>query len=208
LGIVPKKILRRPPPSTQKSASIGGARRDSLPAATTGPLKVRDVAALCGVEQKTVHNWVSRGMLPHFRTPGRHLRFLSQEVAEFVARGRSEGVGEPTAATAGGGTANVVVVVVPGAEGERRIRGELLSLRRALPGSRIVWLGEAPSRALPADVEYAATAAGLRGLLRRGANATQPPASRETPAVARPRAARRRRSLRPRDRHRSDTERR
>lgn len=48
------------------------------------PLTARAVADLCGVELKTVHNWVLEGRLEHFRTPGRHLRFQRAAVHEFL----------------------------------------------------------------------------------------------------------------------------
>jgi hypothetical protein len=108
-------------------------------------------------------------MIPHFRTPGRHVRFLSAEVADFVAKcraGARDGMGEPRAARGGGGTPNVVVVVLPGARSltSRGLGDALQSLRRELPKSRIVWLGKAPS-AIPDDIERAASAKDLRILL-------------------------------------------
>lgn len=42
------------------------------------------VARLCGVDLKTIHNWVDRGRIAHFRTPGRHLRFRPAEVSAFL----------------------------------------------------------------------------------------------------------------------------
>lgn len=53
------------------------AKRDKLMTAS-------DLASLCEVDLKTIHNWVDRGRIPHFRTPGRHLRFRAQDVAEFL----------------------------------------------------------------------------------------------------------------------------
>jgi excisionase family DNA binding protein len=47
-------------------------------------LTASDLAALCEVDLKTIHNWVDRGRIPHFRTPGRHLRFRAADVAEFL----------------------------------------------------------------------------------------------------------------------------
>ena len=47
-------------------------------------LTASDLAALCEVDLKTIHNWVDRGRIAHFRTPGRHLRFRSADVAEFL----------------------------------------------------------------------------------------------------------------------------
>src|SRR5882672_8259602 len=47
-------------------------------------LTASDLAALCEVDLKTIHNWVDRGRIPHFRTPGRHLRFRAADVADFL----------------------------------------------------------------------------------------------------------------------------
>ena len=47
-------------------------------------LTASDLAALCEVDLKTIHNWVDRGRINHFRTPGRHLRFRAADVAEFL----------------------------------------------------------------------------------------------------------------------------
>jgi excisionase family DNA binding protein len=47
-------------------------------------LTASDLASLCEVDLKTIHNWVDRGRIPHFRTPGRHLRFRAADVAEFL----------------------------------------------------------------------------------------------------------------------------
>jgi excisionase family DNA binding protein len=47
-------------------------------------LTASDVAELCEVDLKTIHNWVDRGCIPHFRTPGRHLRFQAIDVANFL----------------------------------------------------------------------------------------------------------------------------
>ena len=47
-------------------------------------LTASDLAALCEVDLKTIHNWVDRGRIAHFRTPGRHLRFRAVDVTEFL----------------------------------------------------------------------------------------------------------------------------
>jgi excisionase family DNA binding protein len=47
-------------------------------------LTASDLASLCEVDLKTIHNWVDRGRIAHFRTPGRHLRFRAADVAEFL----------------------------------------------------------------------------------------------------------------------------
>jgi excisionase family DNA binding protein len=56
---------------------MAGARGEKL-------LTASDLAALCEVDLKTIHNWVDRGRINHFRTPGRHLRFRAADVAEFL----------------------------------------------------------------------------------------------------------------------------
>jgi excisionase family DNA binding protein len=47
-------------------------------------LTASDLASLCQVDLKTIHNWVDRGRIAHFRTPGRHLRFRAADVADFL----------------------------------------------------------------------------------------------------------------------------
>jgi excisionase family DNA binding protein len=48
------------------------------------PVPARTVAEICGVDLKTVHQWATSGLIAHFRTPGRHLRFRSDEVLRFL----------------------------------------------------------------------------------------------------------------------------
>jgi CheY-like chemotaxis protein len=38
------------------------------------------------VDLKTIHNWADRGQIPHFRTPGRHLRFRRPHVLDFLRK--------------------------------------------------------------------------------------------------------------------------
>ncbi len=47
-----------------------------------------ELADLCKVDLKTIHNWVTKGHLPAFRTPGRHLRFKAVDVLAFVQKFR------------------------------------------------------------------------------------------------------------------------
>jgi len=44
------------------------------------------VAKICSTDLKTIHNWVNRGEIKYFRTPGRHLRFRRQDIMEFLSR--------------------------------------------------------------------------------------------------------------------------
>ncbi len=72
---------------SKSSTSSAALRRLKEAAGKTDgarPLTARAVAELCGVEQKTVHNWVTEGLIQHFRTPGRHLRFEPQAVVTFL----------------------------------------------------------------------------------------------------------------------------
>jgi excisionase family DNA binding protein len=94
------------------------------------PLTARELAGLSGVELKTVHNWVRRGLLSHFRTPGRHLRFHPEDAGEFLAR-----CGYASAGTA-----------VRGVDGSRTLviaagRARTL-LRRALRDLPVSWADE------------------------------------------------------------------
>jgi len=45
-----------------------------------------DAAKLCQVDLKTIHNWVEKGEIKHFRTPGRHLRFRRLDIIEFLQK--------------------------------------------------------------------------------------------------------------------------
>jgi excisionase family DNA binding protein len=44
------------------------------------------IAKFCQVDLKTIHNWADRGRIPHFRTPGRHLRFRRPHVLDFLRK--------------------------------------------------------------------------------------------------------------------------
>jgi excisionase family DNA binding protein len=44
------------------------------------------VAKICSTDLKTIHNWVNRGEIKSFRTPGRHLRFRRQDILDFLSR--------------------------------------------------------------------------------------------------------------------------
>jgi excisionase family DNA binding protein len=44
------------------------------------------VARFCQVDLKTIHNWADKGEIPHFRTPGRHLRFRRLDVLDFLRK--------------------------------------------------------------------------------------------------------------------------
>ena len=44
------------------------------------------LARLCSTDLKTIHNWVNRGEIKFFRTPGRHLRFRRDDIVEFLTK--------------------------------------------------------------------------------------------------------------------------
>ncbi len=70
--------------SAPLSAALAKLRRAAEEPRGAQPLTARGVAELCGVELKTVHNWATDGHIPHFRTPGRHLRFQAEDVVRFL----------------------------------------------------------------------------------------------------------------------------
>lgn len=45
-----------------------------------------ELASMCKVDLKTIHNWVAKGSLVAFRTPGRHLRFKAADVVAFLTQ--------------------------------------------------------------------------------------------------------------------------
>ena len=47
-------------------------------------LTANDVARLCHVDLKTIHNWAGKQKIIHHRTPGRHLRFRRLDVVDFL----------------------------------------------------------------------------------------------------------------------------
>ena len=55
--------------------------RDSTP---TELYTASELARFCHVDLKTIHNWVEKGEIRHFRTPGRHLRFRRLDILDFL----------------------------------------------------------------------------------------------------------------------------
>jgi excisionase family DNA binding protein len=47
-------------------------------------LSATQVARLCDVDIKTIHNWANRGRIACWRTSGRHLRFRRIDVVDFL----------------------------------------------------------------------------------------------------------------------------
>ncbi|MFO8072901.1 MAG: helix-turn-helix domain-containing protein [Polyangia bacterium] len=71
------------------------------------------VAKICSTDLKTIHNWVNRGEIRFFRTPGRHLRFRREDIVDFLQR-----FGYPV--PEGFAPAPAAAVVIDGDDGRRR----------------------------------------------------------------------------------------
>lgn len=81
------------------------------------------VAKICSTDLKTIHNWVNRGEIKFFRTPGRHLRFRRQDILDFLVK-----YGYPV--PDGFGPARPRVVIIDSDEGN--LRGLKRSLTKDL----------------------------------------------------------------------------
>jgi len=92
-----KDFLRLTSPSDPALTIVRARAEAALAPSAVAPAKklftATDVAKLCEVDLKTIHNWADKGDIPHFRTPGRHLRFGRADVAVFL---RKHGYPMPT----------------------------------------------------------------------------------------------------------------
>lgn len=72
-------------PSTSTSNPLA-ARRRAPKLGLNGErlFTASDVAEICQVDLKTIHNWTEASKLTGFRTPGRHLRFKAADVRAFL----------------------------------------------------------------------------------------------------------------------------
>jgi excisionase family DNA binding protein len=71
----------------RNDAARKGRPRRRVPIAPKEPIFVASqVATIWNVDLKTVHNWVERGDMEAFRTPGRHLRFRRRSLLAFLRR--------------------------------------------------------------------------------------------------------------------------
>lgn len=52
-------------------------------------LSPKDVAAIFGVDPKTVTRWATQGKIPSFKTPGGHHRFKSTDVQTLLEQNRT-----------------------------------------------------------------------------------------------------------------------
>jgi excisionase family DNA binding protein len=60
----------------------------NMTTSSTSFVTASQLAKVCQVDLKTIHNWCDKGTLTHFRTPGRHIRFKSTDVVAFLRKHR------------------------------------------------------------------------------------------------------------------------
>lgn len=114
-------------------------------------LTASDLAALCEVDLKTIHNWVDRGRIAHFRTPGRHLRFRAADVAEFL---RAWGYSVPRELARASSRTALVVGSKETAAQVGRALGEGLPVRHAAhPYDALIFAGSDPADVYVIDVK-------------------------------------------------------
>ncbi len=114
-------------------------------------LTASDLASLCEVDLKTIHNWVDRGRIPHFRTPGRHLRFRAVDVAEFL---RAWGYTVPRELARAMARTVLLVGSKEALTSTQRALGDSVTLRHdKSPVDALVHAGADPSDAFVFDVK-------------------------------------------------------
>jgi excisionase family DNA binding protein len=117
-------------------------------------LTASDLASLCEVDLKTIHNWVDRGRIAHFRTPGRHLRFRAADVAEFL---RAWGYTVPRELAKASSRTALVVGSKDAATLVGRVVGDALPLRHAQhPYDALVLAGSDPADVYIVELKEAA----------------------------------------------------
>ena len=126
-------------------------------------LTASDLATLCEVDLKTIHNWVDRGRIAHFRTPGRHLRFRAADVAEFL---RAWGYAVPRELARASSRTVLVLGSKETAAHVTRALGEGLPVRHAVhPYDALVFAGADPADVYVVDVKEVARDIDADGLL-------------------------------------------
>jgi len=121
--------------------------RDNLPPEL---FTASELARFCHVDLKTIHNWVEKGEIRHFRTPGRHLRFRRPDVLDFLHK-----YGYPVPESLRGSKPKVAVLDAdPGVlAAVRRALGRRFELTAfAEPFEALVGLGVARPDALVLDL--------------------------------------------------------
>jgi excisionase family DNA binding protein len=151
------------------------ARRPASDARQAGRLvTASELATLCEVDLKTIHNWVDRGRIAHFRTPGRHLRFRAADVADFL---RVWGYAVPREIARASSRTVLVVGTGEAAAHVSRAVGEMLRVRHATHAyDALVLAGCVPADVYVVDVREAARDIELHAMLaalrRASSNAT------------------------------------
>ncbi len=126
-------------------------------------LTASDLATLCEVDLKTIHNWVDRGRIAHFRTPGRHLRFRAADVADFL---RAWGYAVPRELARASSRTVLVIGSKDTASHVTRALGESLPVRHAAhPYDALVFAGADPADIYVVDVKDVARDIDADGLL-------------------------------------------
>lgn len=126
-------------------------------------LTASDLASLCEVDLKTIHNWVDRGRIPHFRTPGRHLRFRAADVAEFL---RAWGYTVPRELARASSRALMVIGSKETFNQVSRTLGEGIALRHAAhPYDALIFAGSDPADVYVVDVKSVAQDIEVNALL-------------------------------------------
>jgi excisionase family DNA binding protein len=126
-------------------------------------LTASDLAALCEVDLKTIHNWVDRGRIAHFRTPGRHLRFRAADVAEFL---RAWGYTVPRELSRASSRTALVVGSKETAAHVTRALGESMPVRHAAhPYDALILAGSDPADVYLVDLKEVTRDADVDALL-------------------------------------------
>jgi excisionase family DNA binding protein len=126
-------------------------------------LTASDLAALCEVDLKTIHNWVDRGRIAHFRTPGRHLRFRAADVADFL---RAWGYTVPRELSRASARTALVVGSKDTAGHVTRALGESMPVRHAAhPYDALILAGSDPADVYLVDVKEVARDADVDAVL-------------------------------------------
>jgi excisionase family DNA binding protein len=127
-------------------------------------LTASDLATLCEVDLKTIHNWVDRGRIPHFRTPGRHLRFRAADAAEFL---RTWGYSVPRELAKASSRSTLVIGTKDTQDQVVRSVGEgTVPLRLAThPYDALVFAGIEPPDVYVVDVKASAAEIDVIGML-------------------------------------------
>src|SRR5262249_48657345 len=143
-GLTPRK------PIPQRIGAARPRRRPRVELETMAGVREKlltasDLAALCEVDLKTIHNWVDRGRIAHFRTPARHLRFRAAGVAAFL---RAWGYPVPRELARGSSRPVLVVGSKDPVSPVTRALGEGLPIRHAAhPYDALIFAGSDPADA-------------------------------------------------------------